>query len=111
MDLIYLSEQELSMFTENYIIVERVTEVIEYNVISNNDVLSSINDTGCISDFNSEHLDTDYESSDGEYYIENIKTKEIVYEFYDPSDMEEIKAAIQRIITNDLQKSIESHTQ
>lgn len=110
MDMQFLTEQELKLFTEKFRIVERVTEVIEYNIISNHDVLHSINDTGSITDFSSELLDTDYENSDGSYFIENMKTNETVYEFYDPSDMEEIKAAIQRIVTKDLQKSIESHT-
>lgn len=110
MDMQFLTEQELKLFTEKFIIIERVTEVIEYNTISNHDVLHSINDASSITDFSSELLDTNYEVSDGSYFIENIKTNETVYEFVDPSDMEEIKAAIQRIISKDLQKSIESHT-
>lgn len=110
MDMQFLTEQELSLFTEKFMIIERVTEVIEYNTISSNDIFHSINEASSISDFYSEHLDTDYEVSDGSYFIENMETNEIVYEFEDPSDMEEIKAAIQRIVTKDLQKSIESHT-
>lgn len=110
MDMQFLTEQELNLFTEKFMIIERVTEVIEYNTISSNDILHSINEASSISDFYSEHLDTDYEVSDGSYFIENMETKEIVYEFVDPSDMEEIKAAIQRIVTKDLQKSIEKHT-
>lgn len=110
MDMQFLTEQELNLFTEKFMIIERVTEVIEYNTISSHDVLHSINDASSISDFHSEHLDTDYENSDGSYFIENMETKETVYEFVDPSDIEGIKRAIQTLVTKELNQRIEKHT-
>lgn len=110
MDMQFLTEQELNLFTEKYAITERVTEVIEYNTISNRDVLHSINDASSIADFYSEHLDTDYENSDGSYFIENMETKETVYEFEDPSDIEGIKRAIQALVTKEMNQTIENHT-
>lgn len=109
MDMQFLTEQELNLFTEKFMIIERVTEVIEYNTISSRDVLHSINEASSISDFYSEHLDTDYEVSDGSYFIENMETNEIVYEFEDPSDIEGIKRAIQAAVTKEMNQTIEKH--
>src|SRR5690625_2201758 len=97
-----LTEQELKLFTEKFRIVASNTVDIQYHIITIHHNLHSINDASSNTDLSSALLDTEYENSDGSYFIENMKTNETVYEFYDPPDMEEIKAAIQRIVTKDL---------